>query len=58
MLVKSKLNSIERIISKALIDKEISHEEFTTIINEERNYRELKESIIMMKIILGLYSSH
>ena len=57
MLVKSKLNSIERIISKALIDKEISHEEFTTIINEERNYRELKESIRMMKIILGLYSS-
>ena len=32
-------------ISKALIDKETSHEYFTTIINEERNYRELKKAL-------------
>ena len=32
-----------------LIDDEISHKDFTTIINEERNYRELKESIRMME---------
>ena len=44
-----KLNNIESIISKALIDNEISHENFTTIINDEKNYRELKESIRMMK---------
>ena len=31
------------------IDNEISHEDFTTIINEERNYRDLKERIRMMK---------
>ena len=49
MLVRSKLNSIESKISKALINNEISHEYFMTIINEERNYRELKESIRMMK---------
>ena len=49
MLAKSKLNSIENTISKALIDKESSHEDFTTIINEERNYRELKEGLRMMK---------
>ena len=48
MLAKSKLNSIENKISKALIDNEISHEGFETIINEEKNYRELKESIRMM----------
>ena len=31
------------------IDNEISHEDFTTIIDEERNYRDLKERIRMMK---------
>ena len=31
------------------MDNQISHEDFMTIINEERNYRELKESIRMMK---------
>ena len=49
MLARSKLNSIESAISRALIDNENSHEDFTTIINEERNCRELKESIRMMK---------
>ena len=49
MLARSKLNSIESKISEALINNEISHEDFTTIINEEKNYRELKESIRMMK---------
>ena len=49
ILARSKLNSIEGKISEALINNEISHEDFMTIINEERNYRELKESIRMMK---------
>ena len=35
MLARSKLNSIENEISKALIDNEISHEDFEIIINEE-----------------------
>ena len=48
-LARNKLNSIESKISEALINNEISHEDFTTIINEEKNYRELKESIRMMK---------
>ena len=48
MLARSKLNSIESKISEALINNEISHEDFTTIINEEKKYRELKESIRMM----------
>ena len=30
------------------MDKEISHEDFETIINEEKKYRELNESIRMM----------
>ena len=49
MLARSKLNSIESKISEALMNNQISPEDFTTIINEEINYRELKESIRMMK---------
>ena len=49
MLASSKLNSIESKISEALINNKISHEGFTTIFNEEKSYRELKESVKMMK---------
>ena len=48
LLARSKLNSIESKTSKALTDNEISHEDFETIINEEKIYRELKESIRIM----------
>ena len=48
ILARSKLNSIESKISEALINNEISHEDFMTILNEEKKYRELKESIRMM----------
>ena len=48
MLAKVKLNSTESKISEALINNEISHEDFMAIISEERNYRELNESIRMM----------
>ena len=41
MLAKSKLNSIETLISQALIDMEISHEEFTTILNEKDKYEKI-----------------
>ena len=37
MLARSKLNSIERKRSKTLMDNGISHEDFETIINEEKN---------------------
>ena len=36
-LARSKLNSIESKISEALMNNQISHEDFMTIINEERN---------------------
>ena len=42
MLARSKLNSIESQISEALINNEISSEGFITIINKEKNYRELE----------------
>ena len=48
MFPRSKLNSIESKISEASINNEISHVDSMTIINEEKKYRELKESIRMM----------
>ena len=38
MLARSKLNNIESKISEALINNEIKHEDFTTIIDEEKKY--------------------
>ena len=47
-LARSKWNSTESKISEALIDTEITCEDFMKIINEERNYQELTESIRTM----------
>ena len=49
MLARNKLNSIESKISEDLIRNQISHKDFITTINEERNYREFKENIRMIK---------
>ena len=38
MFAKSKLNNIETLMSRALIDLEISDEEFKTIVNEKERY--------------------
>ena len=48
ILARCKLNSIESEVFEALINNEISHEGFMIIINEGKNYRELKENIRMM----------
>ena len=45
MLAESKLNSIEILVSKALIDMEISNEEFTTILEEKDKYKKMKENV-------------
>ena len=45
MLAKSKLNSIDTLISQALIDMDISHEEFIIILNEKDRYEMMKEKI-------------
>ena len=44
MLAKSKLNSIET-ISQALIDMDISHEEFITILKEKNKYEKMKDNL-------------
>ena len=48
VLAKSKLNSIETLVSQVLIDMEISHEEFITILNEKNKYEKMKEDIRTM----------
>ena len=45
MLTKSKLNSIETVMSQALIDIEISHEELTVIFKEKDKYERMKENL-------------
>ena len=45
MLAKSKLNSIDTLISQALIDMDISHEEFITILKEKDRYKTMKENL-------------
>ena len=45
MLAKSMLNSIKTLISQALIDMDINHEEFITILKEKNKYEKLKDNL-------------
>ena len=45
MLAKSKLNSIETLVSQALIDIEINHEEFITTLKAKDKYVKMKENV-------------
>ena len=45
LMMASKLNSTETLVSQALIDMEISHEEFTTILKEKDKYDKMKENV-------------
>ena len=50
LLARSKLNSIERKISEALMNNKISHEDFTTITNEEKTIVNLKKVLEWWKL--------
>ena len=45
MLAKSKLSSIETLISQALTDMEISHEEFITILKDKDKFEKMKDNL-------------
>ena len=45
MLAKSKLNSIDTLISQALIDMDINHEEFITVLKEKGRYEMIKDDL-------------
>ena len=53
-LARNKLNIIETLISQALIDFDISHDEFSKIIYEKNNYEQMKDNIRSVKSINGL----
>ena len=44
-LAKNKLNTIDTLLSSALNDSKISHEEFSNIINEANIYEDIKRNI-------------
>ena len=44
-LAKCKLNTIDTLLSSALNDSKISHEEFSNIITEKNMYENMKENI-------------
>ena len=44
-MAKSKLNSIETLISQALTDTDKSHEEFITILKEKDKYEKIKDNL-------------
>ena len=46
MLAESKFNSIETLISQALGDLDISHEEFIMILKEKDGYEKIKYNLI------------
>ena len=55
MLAKSKLNSIDTLISQALIDMDISHEEFITILKKKDRYEMMNENLkIRMESLMKL----
>ena len=45
MLAKSELSSIDTLMSQALIDMDISHEEFITILKEKDRYEMMKDTL-------------
>ena len=51
MLVKCKLNCMEVLISKALIDSKISQDEFALINNVQKEYHDIKEEIKNLKYL-------
>ena len=53
VLAKVKLNSFETLISLALIDLQISQDEFRTIINEGENYRRLRKILEWWRVMMN-----
>ena len=49
MLAKRNLNSVETLMSEALLDFEITHEKFKTIVDEKQRYEQMKEDIKNIK---------
>ena len=55
MLAKSKLNDIEVLISKALINSNISHDKFVLVNNVPKEYDDMKEEIESLKTLKTVF---
>ena len=53
VLAKSRLNSIENLISQALIDLEVIHEEFKIIVNEKEKCEKMKKKLEWWKAVMN-----
>ena len=56
MLAKSKLNRTETLVSQALTDMEISHEEFITILKEKDKYEKIRIERQIIAIIMKIFA--
>ena len=54
LLGKAKLNAIEVLICKHLIDSYISRDEFVSVNNVLREYNEMKEEITILKMLWNI----
>ena len=50
MLAKSKLHYLETLVSQALVDMEISHEEFNVTIRKKEKYERMKENVKAVRL--------
>ena len=53
VLAKSRLNSIENLISQALIDLEVIHEESKIIVNEKEKCEKMKKQLEWWKAVMN-----
>ena len=53
VLAKSRLNSIETLVSQALVDMDISHKEFITFLIEKEKYKKMAERLEWSKVVMN-----
>ena len=58
LLAKTKLNTIEVLISKALIDSYINHDKIVSVNNVLREYNEMKDEIIYLKMLFNILNKN
>ena len=58
LLAKTKLNTIEVLISKALIDSYINHDKIVSVNNVLREYNEMKDEIKHLKMLFNILNKN
>ena len=58
LLAKTKLNTIEVLISKALIDSYINHDKIVSVNNVLREYNEMKDEIKYLKMLFNILNKN